>query len=125
MPNKTVIPLNQSQLYKLTSPRRLADVLGLAEAELRAMATGPDRYRQFEIEKKSGGKRPVEDPVAPLKRVQGRIAKMLARIEPPSFLFRSEEHTSELQSLMRISYAVFCLNKKKKINKTTIHHILN
>src|SRR3546814_5657506 len=28
--------------------------------------------------------------------------------------FRSEEHTSELQSLMRISYAVFCLNKKNK-----------
>src|SRR3546814_3460821 len=41
---------------------------------------------------------------------------------------RSEEHTSELQSLMRISYAVFCLKKKKKIysspypepSKTTI-----
>src|SRR3546814_9696705 len=32
-------------------------------------------------------------------------------------LTRSEEHTSELQSLMRISYAVFCLKKKKK----TIH----
>src|SRR3546814_6936541 len=33
---------------------------------------------------------------------------------------RSEEHTSELQSLMRISYAVFCLKKKKKtISKTT------
>src|SRR3546814_2136782 len=30
--------------------------------------------------------------------------------------FRSEEHTSELQSLMRISYAVFCLNKKKLSN---------
>src|SRR3546814_7730549 len=30
---------------------------------------------------------------------------------------RSEEHTSELQSLMRISYAVFCLKKKKKIKK--------
>src|SRR3546814_10103319 len=29
--------------------------------------------------------------------------------------WRSEEHTSELQSLMRISYAVFCLKKKKKI----------
>src|SRR3546814_3381083 len=29
---------------------------------------------------------------------------------------RSEEHTSELQSLMRISYAVFCLKKKKPIN---------
>src|SRR3546814_5699192 len=35
---------------------------------------------------------------------------------------RSEEHTSELQSLMRISYAVFCLKKKNKIhiNKTTL-----
>src|SRR3546814_6215492 len=34
---------------------------------------------------------------------------------------RSEEHTSELQSLMRISYAVFCL--KKKINhKNSLHH---
>src|SRR3546814_2855972 len=31
---------------------------------------------------------------------------------------RSEEHTSELQSLMRISYAVFCLKKKKKQKKT-------
>src|SRR3546814_2070098 len=31
---------------------------------------------------------------------------------------RSEEHTSELQSLMRISYAVFCLKKKKSINTT-------
>src|SRR3546814_7125718 len=31
---------------------------------------------------------------------------------------RSEEHTSELQSLMRISYAVFCLKKKKNKHKT-------
>src|SRR3546814_2626924 len=34
--------------------------------------------------------------------------------ETPERLHRSEEHTSELQSLMRISYAVFCLKKKKK-----------
>src|SRR3546814_10196693 len=37
---------------------------------------------------------------------------------PP--IWRSEEHTSELQSLMRISYAVFCLKKKKK-HKSTKH----
>src|SRR3546814_6796520 len=36
-----------------------------------------------------------------------------------SALARSEEHTSELQSLMRISYAVFCLKKKTKSNNTT------
>src|SRR3546814_9886467 len=37
---------------------------------------------------------------------------------------RSEEHTSELQSLMRISYAVFCLKKKKR-NKQTIYKTIN
>src|SRR3546814_2702643 len=35
---------------------------------------------------------------------------------------RSEEHTSELQSLMRISYAVFCLKKKKHQKKTKTDH---
>src|SRR3546814_6011072 len=36
---------------------------------------------------------------------------------------RSEEHTSELQSLMRISYAVFCLKKKKKITHCKYEHV--
>src|SRR3546814_9504448 len=36
---------------------------------------------------------------------------------------RSEEHTSELQSLMRISYAVFCLKKKTKDTKTKVRRI--
>src|SRR3546814_10661292 len=42
----------------------------------------------------------------------------------PSFdlAFRSEEHTSELQSLMRISYAVFCL-KKQKTTTSYKHHV--
>src|SRR3546814_3934789 len=42
----------------------------------------------------------------------------------PSMATRSEEHTSELQSLMRISYAVFCLKKKKhnKHNHRTCHY---
>src|SRR3546814_3358076 len=38
--------------------------------------------------------------------------------DPSLFTFRSEEHTSELQSLMRISYAVFCLKKKTKQTNT-------
>src|SRR3546814_5245848 len=44
---------------------------------------------------------------------EGRMIEKLKRMETP--LARSEEHTSELQSLMRISYAVFCLKKKKII----------
>src|SRR3546814_3232362 len=39
-------------------------------------------------------------------------SNLLAELE--SLVIRSEEHTSELQSLMRISYAVFCLKKKQK-----------
>src|SRR3546814_9132591 len=46
----------------------------------------------------------IARPIHPLSAIDG------AKI-------RSEEHTSELQSLMRISYAVFCLKKKKKHNK--------
>src|SRR3546814_6282742 len=37
---------------------------------------------------------------------------------------RSEEHTSELQSLMRISYAVFCLNKTTNTNAHIIYHLM-
>src|SRR3546814_8076609 len=38
---------------------------------------------------------------------------------------RSEEHTSELQSLMRISYAVFCLKKQKTTNTITLNNCTN
>src|SRR3546814_2005562 len=41
----------------------------------------------------------------------------LLPLRPDAPAVESEEHTSELQSLMRISYAVFCLTKKKKHNK--------
>src|SRR3546814_6298942 len=44
----------------------------------------------------------------------------LSRFNPAAVKGRSEEHTSELQSLMRISYAVFCLKKKKKYNISDI-----
>src|SRR3546814_5828250 len=41
------------------------------------------------------------------------VAVQFARRAEPGHELRSEEHTSELQSLMRTSYAVFCLKKKK------------
>src|SRR3546814_9948464 len=44
----------------------------------------------------------------------GRRATGIDAVAHARRLARSEEHTSELQSLMRISYAVFCLKKKKK-----------
>src|SRR3546814_9132387 len=45
------------------------------------------------------------------------ICQILMHLVDPKAGVRSEEHTSELQSLMRISYAVFCLKKKKQIQQ--------
>src|SRR3546814_7933019 len=56
--------------------------------------------------------------------IPGRLGKAVSgHVDEPEHQrradveIRSEEHTSELQSLMRISYAVFCLKKKQTINK--------
>src|SRR3546814_7384788 len=64
-----------------------------------------------------------DDQVAALKKnLKSRLGRDVAvdlTVEPAILggLVRSEEHTSELQSLMRISYAVFCLKKKNKYQK--------
>src|SRR3546814_2524193 len=52
------------------------------------------------------------------RAVCGDISLPSKRLACSSQLLRSEEHTSELQSLMRISYAVFCLKKKKQNKKS-------
>src|SRR3546814_6305429 len=79
-----------------------------------------DRHRRGRV--RSDAAQPigrVRDPQTP-----GRVAR--SRFAQGSADRRSEEHTSELQSLMRTSYAVFCLKKKKKtpsksvLNKTQI-----
>src|SRR3546814_6900529 len=63
--------------------------------------------------------------VLPCDRMDGASLADLINEEGVTFsggvptIWRSEEHTSELQSLMRISYAVFCLKKKKR--KNSIH----
>src|SRR3546814_1726966 len=62
--------------------------------------------------KKAAKKSPTRRPGAFLGQ------SYLSSVSPGTLAVRSEEHTSELQSLMRISYAVFCL--KKKTPKTII-----
>src|SRR3546814_1939384 len=68
----------------------------------------------------------------PLAQGPGRLGRkrpplVIARVSP-RVRARSEEHTSELQSLMRISYAVFCLKKKKtkfSVNNTYKYIYIN
>src|SRR3546814_4247842 len=50
-----------------------------------------------------------------------RLEPIAQSFEPALLADRSEEHTSELQSLMRISYAVFCLKKKNNTNHNKQH----
>src|SRR3546814_3890291 len=67
--------------------------------------------------------------------MQAASRTLVARLSPPDMVGefygifslsgrRSEEHTSELQSLMRISYAVFCLKKKKTLKHKTRQRII-
>lgn len=87
MPNKRKLPLNQSRLFKVTSPDKLASVLGMPLDELRGLASLNFAYREFDIPKKGGGFRHCEDPVPPLKAVHRKLTTMLSRIEAPDFLF--------------------------------------
>src|SRR3546814_8580504 len=59
-----------------------------------------------------------------LLRAAALIDEPLRALRGPGARMRSEEHTSELQSLMRISYAVFCLkNKTKHITTSTVRRV--
>src|SRR3546814_7937063 len=75
------------------------------------------REQQCQDHRHRGHDHRVEDRVAE-GVPEGGIGELLGVVAQPDELrgARSEEHTSELQSLMRISYAVFCLKKKKHTN---------
>src|SRR3546814_1582386 len=75
-----------------------------------------DRGEALEPDERGGGARPRRD--RPPRGRPERATRARARHRAGLMGGRSEEHTSELQSLMRISYAVFCLKKKKNNN----HH---
>src|SRR3546814_2989964 len=64
-----------------------------------------------------------ERQMLPRQTTSRRCGSGIVRL-PDAALGRSEEHTSELQSLMRISYAVFCLKKKNNKENNTIDTIL-
>ncbi|WP_187970017.1 reverse transcriptase family protein [Aquibium microcysteis] len=80
--------LDQSPFYKLRNRRRLAELLGVSPAELRALCEQTDSlYSEFDVPKKTGGVRGVENPRRQLKMAQANIARLLGRIAPPDYLF--------------------------------------
>src|SRR3546814_979790 len=90
--------------HRLREPPALGLAVGAGRAAAGGAAAGHRQDSLRPHRAAGGGRRVSQLPAAGIRR------------EPPS---RSEEHTSELQSLMRISYAVFCLKKKTTPPPTT------
>src|SRR3546814_4802672 len=95
----------------------------LSSKPFRAKARRP-AVRQSSVASRVAISGPDGKPTEPQRSANSAIpiswaskALVAAVSVPPTHWQRSEEHTSELQSLMRISYAVFCLKKKKNIKK--------
>src|SRR3546814_8499462 len=82
-------------------------------SSLTACMVGPNYRAPPAVDTGSGWSRPVGEASAPTDLDRWWRALGDPELERLVDTARSEEHTSELQSLMRISYAVFCLKKKK------------
>lgn len=113
--------LDQSPLYKLTRKRRLAEIVGIEQAELRFLSKNADSlYNEFDLPKKSGGVRRVENPRRQLKIVQARLARLLSRIAAPDYLFcpvRGRSYVSNAAA-HRGNRVIRCLDIKKYFPST-------
>src|SRR3546814_2954865 len=113
----------QAECIKLNGAMEIAPKLGLASHIVDLVSTG-----RTLVENALAEQTVISEVSARL--IVNRAAFKLRSAEVPALVerfrqavgdARSEEHTSELQSLMRISYAVFCLKKNKILQSPTIH----
>lgn len=95
------IPVNQCRLYKVTSPKRLADVLNLGMVDLLELLNCPNNYRFFDIPLsvnpftgKARKKRSVQEPKPKLRRVHKRILLLLRRMSYPEYVQGAVKHRS-------------------------------
>src|SRR3546814_4604304 len=96
-----------------------AGVIGACHAGLRGALAGITDATIEAMEKLGARRDRIRAAVGPT------IHQKSYEISAPFRATRSEEHTSELQSLMRISYAVFCLKKKKLTQLTNTRQLIN
>src|SRR3546814_2462560 len=95
----------------------------MSKGKLTPMPFGKARLRPAEerTSNPAGITAPGQYPTVRMRRNRqdGSVRRLVAEnhLGVEDLIWRSEEHTSELQSLMRISYAVFCLKKKKKMRE--------
>src|SRR3546814_9236758 len=102
------LPLTTSRLTLRPACLAPSSVMALVLVWAMRAASETDSEPEFRHMKLANGQPPM---LWPISLRSARSARSCDRLG-----VRSEEHTSELQSLMRISYAVFCLKKKKDIS---------
>jgi hypothetical protein len=117
--------LNQSPLFKMRNHRKLAALLDMPLAELRRLRHSDTLYTEFDIPKKSGGARHVENPRRPLKLAQARIARLLSRIVPPDYLFCPVKGRSYVTNAAqhRDNRIVRCLDIRKYFPSTPAYRV--
>lgn len=118
-------PISQSPLYRLRSHRKLSELLGVPTSDLRRLRHCEQMYTEFDIPKKAGGSRHVENPARKLKRVQARIARLLSRIEPPDYLYCPVKGRSYISnaSQHRGNRAIRCLDIRKYFPSTPRYRV--
>src|SRR3546814_10513146 len=101
--------------------RQVLESAFLPSFDLRLEQIGRARHRQQQNERDD--EQPGIEMPAPDRGIDGLPAGVRGHSRPSHLRLstRSEEHTSELQSLLRISYAVFCLKKKYRIHTQHTH----
>src|SRR3546814_1860095 len=105
-------PPRSTRLTHSFPTRRSSDLFSDVKVSDRSLVWNSDLVETFELQNLSARRWPRSSPP---RTARNRAARTRARTSPSATTrSRSEEHTSELQSLMRNSYAVFCLNKKKR-----------
>ncbi|WP_082813626.1 reverse transcriptase family protein [Bradyrhizobium sp. DOA1] len=117
--------IDQSPLYRLGSHRKLANLLGISVLDLRRFRHSEAMYREFDLAKKGGGSRRIENPARNLKRVQAKLARLLTRIEPPNYLYCPVKGRSYISNAAQHlnNRVVRCLDIKKYFPSTPSHRV--
>lgn len=117
---------NQCGLFGLRGMQQLSSRLFESTRTLQELADRRfELYREWDVQKPSGGLRHIESPRPSLKRVQARIAQLLMRLEPPAFLYCPVKGRDFVQNALNHARAnaIWCIDVKDYFASTTVANV--
>lgn len=117
------VPVRASALFKLTSPRRLAEILLVTRSTLERLVNAGDGNYLVRPDRKSG--RMIEEPKPQLKLIHQRFARLLAQIETPSYLHSGVKGRSYITNANAhgADHACIKLDIKKFFPSSSSHYV--